>query len=73
MADENNSQKVRAGSQTYFFDLKKTKEDKPFLLITESRYMGEGKGRERTSIVVFPDHAQEFLKTVGEMVKKLEQ
>ncbi len=72
MADQNNSQKVRAGSQTYFFDLKKTKEDKPFLVITESRYMGEGKERERASIVVFQDHVQEFLRAVEDMVKKLE-
>ncbi len=72
MADQNYSQKVRAGSRTYFIDLKRTKEDKPYLLITESRYMGEGKERERASIVVFQDHAQEFLKRVEEMIKKLE-
>ena len=65
------SKTVKAGSKTYFLDLKKTKEDKPFLVITESRFKAEGKDRERTSIVVFPDHAKEFGQAVSEMIKKL--
>ena len=57
MVDQNDSKTVKAGSKTYFFDLKETKEGQPYLTITESRFMGEGKDRERASIVVFPDHA----------------
>ena len=71
MADQNDSKTVKAGSKTYFFDLKETKEGQPYLTITESRFMGEGKDRERSSIVVFPDHAQDFLQATQEMVKKL--
>ena len=72
MADQDDSRTVKAGSKTYFFDLKQTKEDKPYLVITESRFKGEDQDRERVSIVVFPDHAQEFLAATQEMVKKLE-
>jgi hypothetical protein len=71
MADQNESKTVKAGSKTYFFDLKETKEGQPFLTITESRLIGEGKNRERASIAVFPDHAQDFLEATQEMIQKL--
>lgn len=73
MTEPNNDSKtVKAGAKTYFFDLKQTKEDQPYLVITESRFMGEDEDRERSSIVVFSDHAQEFLEATQEMVEKLE-
>ena len=71
MADQNDSRTVKAGAKTYFFDLKETKEGQPYLTITETRFMGEGKDRERASIVVFPDHAQGFLEAAQEMLGKL--
>jgi len=71
MAYQDESQSVKAGSKTYFFDLKETREGKQYLVITESRFQGEGKDRERASIVVFPEHAQAFLETTEQMVKKL--
>ena len=71
MAYQDDSKTVKAGSKTYFFDIKETKEGKPYLVITESRFKGEGKDRERVSIVVFPEHAQEFLETIQEMIKRL--
>ena len=51
---------------------KETKEGQPYLVITESRFMGEGQDRERASIAVFPDHAQDFLEATQEMVRKLD-
>ena len=42
MEEQMDSKKVKAGSSTYFFDVKKTKEDKPYLMITQSRFKGEG-------------------------------
>jgi hypothetical protein len=71
MAGQNDSKTIKAGSKTYFFDLKETKEGKPYLVITESQFQGEDQARERTSIAVFPDHAQDFLEATQEMVKKL--
>jgi len=72
MADESDSRIVKAGAKTYFLDIKKTKEDKPFLVITESRFKGEGKDRERISISVFPENAAEFAEAVSVMALKIE-
>ncbi len=68
----NESETVRAGAATYFFDVKKTKEGKPYLVITMSRFKGEDEDRERISIVVFPEHAQDFLDAASKMVEKLD-
>lgn len=73
MSENNNSNQIRAGSRTYFFDVGKTNNGKPYLRITESRFKGEGEERERNSIIVFADDAQKFAQTVDEMVKKLVQ
>jgi len=72
MADQKEQSKtLKAGSKTYFFDIKKTKDEKPFLVITESRFKGEGKERERSTIIVFQDNAEDFARTVSEMVSKI--
>lgn len=67
-----NSRTVKAGAKTYFLDIKETKEGKPYLMITESRFKGEGDERERSTIVVFQDNAQAFADALTEMVEKLE-
>jgi hypothetical protein len=72
MKDMGDSATVKAGAKTYFFDLKQTKEGKPFLVITESRFKGEGEERERASITVFPENATEFGQTVSGMIAKIE-
>ena len=71
MAENTTSKVVKAGNKTYFFDVKQTKEGKPYLVITESRFQGEGKTRERASLMVFPEQAQEFIQTVTEMAGNL--
>ena len=72
MTDKNVASKtIKAGAQTYFLDIKKTKKGKPYLVITESRFKGEKKDRERQSIAVFPENAKEFVKEVSAMTKKL--
>ena len=65
------SKTVKAGARTYFFDLKETKEGKPYLVITESRFKGEDDDRERNSIVVFPENIEEFMGAVSAMAAKL--
>ena len=72
MPENPESKIVKAGARTYFFDIKQTKEDKPFLVITESRFKGEGEERERSSITVFPEQAEEFGQAVSEMTTRLE-
>ena len=69
---EQKSQIVKAGAKTYFMDLKDTKEGKPYLVITESRFKGDRKERERSSIAVFPEYAHGFLQALQEMVSNLD-
>ena len=71
MPDDGDSITVKAGARTYFFDLKETKEGKPFMVITESRFKGEGKQRERVSMTVFPEEAKEFSKATKAMTNKV--
>ncbi|MGH2537464.1 MAG: DUF3276 family protein [Candidatus Promineifilaceae bacterium] len=71
MQERAESRVIKAGSKTYFFDLKETREGKPYLVITESRFKGEGEERERVSIAVFPENAEEFSQAVAEMAAKL--
>ena len=71
MTNANQSRTIRAGSNTYFFDMKETDEGKTFLVITQSRFKGEEKGHERASLVVFPESAQEFLEAAQEMLSRL--
>jgi len=72
MTKENpNSEILKAGAKTYFFDLKMTKDDKPYLLITESRFSGEEGERERNTIVIFPEQAEEFGNLVSTFTKKI--
>jgi len=72
VSEERESRQVKGGGgKTYFLDIEKTKEGSPYLKITESRFKGEGKQRERSSIIVFSESAEAFLEAVTEMVAKL--
>ncbi len=73
MAEHDDSIIVKAGSKTYFFDLKQTRDNKPYLLLTESRFKGEGEERERVSITIFPESAVPFGQAVAEMVSRLSE
>jgi hypothetical protein len=71
VATQDDSKTVKAGVKTYFFDIKETREGKRYLIITESRFKGEGSERERASIIVFPEHVKAFADTVSQMANKL--
>ncbi len=71
MCEQTQSKMVRAGSITYFFDRKQTGQGDPYLIITASRFKGEQRERKRDRIVVFADHAQEFLEAAQEMIRHL--
>ena len=62
---------LKAGAKTYFFDIKRDKEDRPYLVITESRFQGEGRERERARLMVFSEHARDFAACVAELVSQL--
>src|SRR5258706_15072726 len=48
--EKRESTMIKDGSRTYFIDIEKMSDGKPYLKITESRYKGEGKDRERKDI-----------------------
>jgi hypothetical protein len=56
--------KFSQGRRTFFFDVKKTKTDKPFLRITASSLKGENK--ERSYLTVFDNEVQEFTQAITE-------
>ncbi len=65
------SSHVRFGRRTYFFDINQSKNEKKYLKITESQFMGEGKERVYNSFVLFPDDVKEFQKTLLEIAGHL--
>jgi hypothetical protein len=72
-AEKKDSQTVRAGSTTYFIDVKQTKAGKPCLTINESRFQGEGEKHRRSSISIFPEHISDFLQALTSMAGRIEQ
>lgn len=70
MNDDKQSKQIKGSGRTYFLDIEKTREDKSYLRITESR-KGKGDKFERNSINVFPEDADEFTQAVTEMASKL--
>jgi hypothetical protein len=52
------SESVRAGTRTYFFDVKESSEGTKYLVISESRKMGET--RERSRVMVFEEDILSF-------------
>lgn len=52
------SESVRAGTRTYFFDVKESSEGSKYLVISESRKLGET--RERSRVMVFEEDILSF-------------
>ena len=65
------SNMVRSGKTTYFVDVRKSKNGKKYLLISESKYDGQNK-RERKSIAVFPNAAAQLRDALTSAVDVLE-
>ena len=61
------SSHVRFGRRTYFFDVSQAVNDKKYLKITESKWMGEGKDRIYNSFVLFPEDIENFQKNLSEV------
>ena len=70
MNEDKQSMQIKGSGRTYFFDIEKTKDDKLYLRITESR-KGDADKWERNNINVFPEDADEFAQAVSEMTAKL--
>ena len=68
---ERKSEMLKASGKTFFFDIKETREKKPYLVITESRLKGEGEKPERSSIMIFEESLGEFAEVVAKMAKQM--
>lgn len=62
------SSHVRFGARTYFFDVMSSANEKKYLKITESKFMGEGKDRLYNSFLLFPEDLTNFQKNLSEAV-----
>ena len=71
MFNQNNSRTIKAGSITYFFDIKETRQNRPYLVITMSRFRGEEEDRDRVSMPIFPEHTAAFVKIITEMAQSI--
>jgi len=65
------SSHVRFGARTYFFDVLAGANQKKFLKITESKFMGEGKERMYNSFLLMPENLTDFQKNLAEMAGML--
>ena len=70
MRDNKSSRQIKGRGRTYFLDVEQTKENKPYLRITESR-KGDGDQFERHSIHVFPEDIGDFAQAVSEIAARL--
>jgi hypothetical protein len=52
------------GSRTFFFDVRKSKNDRPFLKITSSSLKGDEK--QRSTMMVFGSEVQDFCQAVAD-------
>lgn len=58
----------RRGNKTFFFDVNIASNEKKYLKVTESRYMGEGADRVRNSVVVFPEEVMDFQQYLKDII-----
>lgn len=66
------STRVGSGRRTFFFDVKNTKDAKPFLKITESSLNKEGE-RKKVYMTVFENEIIDFRQAVKEALDFVEQ
>ena len=62
------SSRVRAGSRTYYFDIKKNSKDDNYLVISESKRMGEDNEKQRHRIMVFEEDIEKFSNSFFQVV-----
>lgn len=59
---------LHAGSRTYFFDVKKTKADDYFLVITERKKSSEGKPTKKQKVFIYKEHFGAFREMLQEFM-----
>ena len=71
MNAERESETVKAKGRTYFLDVESTKEDKPYLRITESHINKEKNESVRNTILVFQEDIHDFTQAFTKMAYKV--
>ncbi len=66
------STRVHNGARTFFLDVKSTKNNKPYLKITESSISKEGE-KKKAYMTVFENELNQFKEAVAEAVGFVEQ
>lgn len=58
---------LKAGKRTFFFDINIASNDKSYLKITESSFIGEGSERRRNTMLLFPEDFKNFQEKLNEL------
>ncbi len=66
-----NSQILKCGKRTYFFDVKDASNGNKYLKISESAFIKEGEPRKRNTFILFKDNVKEFVKIVKALETEL--
>lgn len=59
---------LQAGSRTYYFDIKKTKSEDYFLIISERKNDVEGKLLKSQKIFLYKEHFESFAEILNELM-----
>ncbi len=62
---------LKAGRKNFFFDINVASNNKKYLKITESLFVGEGSETKRSSLVLFPEELVNFQTKLTEMATDL--
>jgi len=72
MQPNNQHEMVKASTRTYFFDIERTKNGKPYLKLTESRINPDTKEQQRNTLLVFEEDLEKFTGTLNVMAKRMQ-
>lgn len=66
---------LQAGSRTYYFDVKQTKANDYFLIITEQKKSADGRVLKKQKLILYKENFDEFLQIFLDLIayKKMEK
>ena len=62
---------LKCGKRTFFFDVNVASNNKKYLKITESQFLGEGQDRKRNSFLLFGEEVLHFQEKLSEIAGHL--
>jgi hypothetical protein len=63
---------IRSGKRMFFFDINLSSNNKKYLKITESKFAEEEGDKKRTSFVLFQEDVDNFIATLDQVSKHLQ-